>query len=176
MNEVWNRDTIRKLFPEKFLPISPKIEPKKTEEISPEIKSINSSKYSKKIGIDVGGVLLAKGTHISDAVYSVLVLSLNYECYIISYRGKNIDKEQQRRIHLRKLGVDRFIPEMNWIFTKSREEKGIVCREMGIDIMIDDKEEVMDSIKKYSPVTMCIHFGHSPYTTWEKILSRLDAK
>lgn len=45
-------------------------------------------------------------------------------------------------------------------FVRSRDFKSIVCNCRAVDVMIDDRKDIIDNIQANCPTTFCIHFGN----------------
>lgn len=131
------------------------------------------------IGIDFGGVLSIHdnkrnsseiGDHINttiDMPNAIEVLTKlkddGHSLYLISFCGRN-----------RAIETNESLKEYSHLFegqfyTKNREYKGFVCNYLECDVMIDDRQDVLDSVNKDSNSTKTILFENN----WLEILEIL---
>lgn len=136
-----------------------------------------------KIAIDVGGVLLEKKDRngadtnfdvddvkwLPGALDAVKKLKDLYDVYILSFCGKKT--EMETREALRKF-VAQDVPEDKWIFTRNRAHKAPRMLENGIDILIDDTEQIIDQVEQTGLSGM--HFGGKKYKDWTAIMKKLE--
>lgn len=140
----------------------------------------------KRIGIDIGGVILSREnkdfdkSHITsgkqtrailqkqerkrvlDAVFlpycqeiiSLLAQAHVFELFIVSY-CKSVMQERNRKI-LRMHGFLGWIPECNWIFVEDRKDKAQICATYALDIMIDDRLDVLENIQRQSSISVAL--------------------
>lgn len=131
------------------------------------------------IGIDFGGVLsihdskrssLEIGDHINtviDMPNAMEVLTklkeAGHTLYLISFCGKNRAIETKESLkEFSDIFEDQF-------YTKNREYKGFICNYLECDVMIDDRQDVLDSVNKDSFSTKTILFKDN----WLEILDIL---
>lgn len=68
-----------------------------------------------------------------------------YQLFIVSY-CKSATQEHTRKI-LRTHGFMAWIPESNWLFVDDRKDKAKMCANYGLDMMIDDRYDVLENIR-----------------------------
>ena len=123
---------------------------------------------TKRLGIDVGGVLTRKGGKadtflfgpnylnapaVDGAIDAVIELAqsppFKGNTFIISKCGHKV--ECRTRDWLKAKNIDLYIPETNWHFCKKRHEKAPIAEDLGLTHFVDDRLEVlsyMTSVKK----------------------------
>ena len=124
-----------------------------------------------KIGIDFGGVCSSKADDYEndnkvvinkDGIRSISMpgclealteLSKVHELYLISFCGAKRAKETGQ--YLQRVYPDLF---KELYFVKKRTFKNGVCKYLGIDVMIDDRLDVLETITD----AYCIHFKGDP--------------
>ena len=125
-----------------------------------------SSKYV--LGIDFGGVLSkhdggdTEHKNVSiDMEYAIVELTrlkeLGYILYIISFCGSSRAKETSKGLKendLTKLFDGEF-------YVSKREYKKYICKYLGCDFMIDDREFILEDVKTENPNLTTILFGSS---------------
>ena len=145
---------------------------------------------TKKIAIDVGGVLIIrkenKKTHFTGGkkkktflakeekkiietaqlfsgvkeIIRLLAESKKYELFILSYCQKDTETRTIKILEANEINL--FIPQENWIFVSKRNQKAIVCQEKNFDIMIDDREDILREILKLNP-SMTVYWFHEDF-------------
>jgi len=140
------------------------------------------------IGIDAGGVMFIhierknnEDTSTTNWMDSALVSmqklkSMGHRLFLISFAGKKTGEETKRVIQQDASGI---INNEDMFIVKDRKKKGIVCKEQKIDIMIDDRADVLLSVIKDSPSTLCFLLGDDPcdnlkivrVSSWNEFLS-----
>lgn len=149
----------------------------------------------KRVGIDVGGVIIRKDyssveedssfdpektRFVEKSLETIAKLSQKYDLYIVSYCGKK--REEQTRNALRAVNIS--IPEEKWYFTRSRQEKGPVCSKLELDYFIDDTEQVVRIVSKACPQCKILWFASnkklpgnvfnvSPVLSWVDVENKL---
>ena len=111
----------------------------------------------KKIGIDVGGVIIEKNNDAKDtsfdmndvvfvegALETIARLAQTYDLYIVSYCGKTREQKTRKALNIANIAIS----EDKWYFTRSREAKGPVCEKLQLDYFIDDTWQVVDIVSK----------------------------
>lgn len=124
------------------------------------------------IGIDAGGVMFvhverkknnedtSTTNWMVDALSSMQKLkNMGHRLFLVSFAGKKTGEETKRVI---KLDASGFINNEDMFIVNDRKKKGIVCKQQKIDIMIDDRADVLLSVMKDSPSTLCFLFGDCP--------------
>ena len=135
------------------------------------------------IGIDFGGVLsihdekcdpLEKGDHVNtsinmpDAIETLLKLKQNgHKLYLISFCGKKRAIETKESLSKYQ---DLF---ENQFYTKDRTYKGFLCNYLKCDIMIDDRQDVLEKVSENSPFTKNILFNH-PLLGWKEVFDIIN--
>lgn len=128
------------------------------------------------IGIDFGGVLSIhdrvsdskalsdtsdEGDHTNTLINMPKALEslkelkrLGYKLVLISFCGR-------KRAVETKASIDQVIPGLfdEIFFTVNRDFKGDVCRKTGCDVMIDDRHDVLMSVRKTVPNIKLFWFG-----------------
>lgn len=142
-----------------------------------------------KIAIDVGGVLIEKSNiatnedttfdkkninWVEGSIDAAKTLAKNgYTLYILSFCGKK--REIETIEALTKVGFEEWIPRENWIFVRNRRLKADEMTKHGIDILIDDTNEVVHTCRH---VGHCVlHFrggGTDGVATWKDVLIKIS--
>ena len=78
-----------------------------------------------------------------------LVADEKVELYVVSYCG--YPREVQSRAVMKKHGIDKYIPEDRWFFTRTHEDKGRACEQEGINLMVDDGYHNHELIRDEAP-------------------------
>ena len=110
-----------------------------------------------KIGVDIGGVLVGKGessNHLFDVPNSLdalKYLSSNNYLYIISYC-----KERRAQISYDQL-VDLGLFWSQY-YVSEKSFKSSIISYLDCDVMIDDRENILDDIKTHNPTVVTILF------------------
>jgi hypothetical protein len=152
----------------------------------------------KRVGLDVGGVILHRDPHdfaklrISNGKHKKKILhdkekkkivepsfvlhaqeaitrlaeSNLYDLYIVSYCQLSM-KERTTKI-LQRHGFSLLIPEVNWIFVQDRKDKAQVCQTYKLDVMIDDRYDVLENIHKFCTSTTLYWFQNGETTVGTK--------
>lgn len=126
------------------------------------------------IGIDFGGVLSmhdsqqtqydAGNDHINtsinmpDAMESLEELSRENNLYLISYCG--LPRAKETFTGMKHSGADIFFKKQ--FYTVKREYKAQICSYLGCHFMIDDREKVLENIRKHNPNIITIYFHSDP--------------
>lgn len=122
------------------------------------------------LGIDIDGVLgKVTAPGVVEAWYAsgplCEMINALFDCnsddhvyFITACCGRDDDPEQfraTREKHLEAVGIYRY----HWHLILTRYgEKGIACREYGIDIFIDDQDDNLADVARDSPQTVCLKF------------------
>lgn len=152
-----------------------------------------------RIGIDFGGVLAihdgneegkrqaAKsssskedGDHVNTcinmpkAIWALEQLKTGgHELYIISFCGAR--RAQETMNSLRQANLLPLFKRV--LFTRSREAKGVVCNELAIDAMIDDRDDVLRHVHKITAgETETVLFRGCHENSWPDALIDLNKK
>ena len=121
-----------------------------------------------KIASDIGGVLLegrhaadggtadheAEAAWLPDALTSLRSLTETHEVYLLSFCGKKT--EDLTRERLRAAGVQAWLPEERWLFCRDRKHKPRLMKENGIELLIDDRGDIVRNVREQGLVA--IHF------------------
>lgn len=142
------------------------------------VKKDNKTRKSKgphfRIGVDFGGVLARhskpgeevkpvaehKNTHIDmpGAIENLHKLKKKgHELYIVSFCGKKRALEGMQEI--KEEGLEPVFTEQ--IYIGNPWEKGTVLNKFGCNFMIDDRLDLLDTIKRKAPKTKTIWFGQT---------------
>lgn len=131
----------------------------------------------KKIGIDVGGVIIVKDRHSTTedtvigktpqffpgAVETLAALvSAGHEVYIISFCGKSREQQTRQIFEDTKFFERTGIAPERLHFTRSRQAKAPKCKELGIEAMVDDTKQVHSFLRDIVPERLW--FGHPEAT------------
>lgn len=138
----------------------------------------------KRIGIDVGGVILERDnkkdfgkSHLTRGKHTKTLLEKQerkrvfeasflpnakeiiswlaekknpkYQLFIVSY-CKSAMQERTRNI-LRTHGFMAWIAESNWLFVEDRKDKAKICETYALDMMVDDRCDVLENIERSCP-------------------------
>lgn len=141
------------------------------------------------IGIDAGGVMFvhtdltidedtsSTTNWIEGAIEGMKKLkSHGHRLFLVSFAGKRRGIETKKVIQQT---ISDCIDEKDMIIVNNRSKKGKVCQELGLDIMIDDHVDVLESVMKTSRKTLCFLFGNNPcdnpkiirVSNWEEVVS-----
>lgn len=136
-----------------------------------------------KIAIDVGGVLIEKGANgvateedtvfdptnvnwVEGAIDAIRALATPANTlYILSFCGKKREAETVEQ--LLAAGIQKWIPQENWIFVRNRRLKAGQMVEHEIDVLVDDTAEVVNTCRAIGK--RVIHFrghGSDSAATW----------
>lgn len=154
--------------------------------------SLETSKI--RVGCDFGGVLskLDKGKedkgekeHISTcinmkgAVKRIQKLKEDFNCelFIISYCG--FSRAEKTKESLETSGLSSLFNQQYYV--KDRKYKKYICKYLGTDFMIDDKEEILNDVKTENTATTTILFGKKPNNKkhiyakdWNEVVNIID--
>lgn len=142
------------------------------------------------IGIDFGGVLSIHDggnaehknslINIPDALESVIKLkTMNHNLFIVSFCGLSRAKETKLSIDSSELN-NAF---MNQYYVKKKEYKGNICEYIGCHFMIDDRQEILDNIKRTNKKIITILFGeskqkqpiHKYASDWNQVIAIIES-
>lgn len=130
--------------------------------------ALDQRKWAKNIGIDAGGVLFVNRGEIpsedtsstnfmEDAIKIMRDLKQRgHRLFLISFAGKRVGQETKDAL---KEHAPDCIMENDMYIVNKRTKKGILCNQLNIDIMIDDRIDVLEKVLEDSPKTKCILFG-----------------
>ena len=107
------------------------------------------------IASDIGGVILhgaigsvdctadhdGAASFMPGSIDGLSNLASQYSLYLLSYCG--LATENKTRESLRIAGVPSFLPEERWLFTRKREDKVKLMKERGIELLLDDREDIV---------------------------------
>lgn len=140
-----------------------------------------------KIGIDFGGVLSIYNKvdrtdedehqsveiNMPDALESLIQLKdAGHRLYLISYCGERRAKETKQsllRILPRKYLFDAFY------FVQRTTQKADVCRFLGCDIMIDDKQKILNNIHRLLPTITLLWFVTPEMNVYAPDLTKVES-
>ena len=119
-----------------------------------------------KIGIDVGGVILEydlnfalgqtdEAKFMENSLETINELSKKYELYIVSYCTEKTEIKVKSILADSKIAI----PEKNWIFTRTRQEKADVCLKYSISQLIDDTHQIHQALLDKCPLVKRIWFN-----------------
>lgn len=111
------------------------------------------------IACDIGGVLLKSrygadgctADHTADAEWipgaleGLRSLTETHTVYLLSFCGRGT--EELTRARLRAAGLDAWLPENRWLFCRNRLHKSRIMKQYGIEVLIDDLEEIIMDVK-----------------------------
>lgn len=112
------------------------------------------------IASDIGGVLLA-GKHAAEAdtadheaeaewlpgaLDSLRSLCETHTVYLLSFCG--LKTETATRERLRAAGVADWLPEERWLFCRNRKHKPRLMKEHGIELLIDDRGDIIRNVRE----------------------------
>lgn len=116
-----------------------------------------------RIGIDLGNVLIGGDTEWFsmdflnakpvDQAYNAIdhLTNLGHELFVVS---KAYPRNQIKSVRwLRAYGFNDYFNQENTFFVLRREDKTIVCDHLKLDLMIDDRSDIIDHINEYSKDT-----------------------
>ena len=129
-----------------------------------------SKQHTMRIGIDVGGVMVQHDSSVEnydrkedtnfdptqvpwmEGLFQALdaLKADGHELFIVSFCGAR--REAETRAALKARHVSNWIPEQNWFFTRDRKLKVKVCRDQGLQFMIDDRLDILQSFPPESSV------------------------
>lgn len=135
-----------------------------------------------KLAIDVGGVLIEKRDErgpdtnfdvnnvrwVPGAMDAVKTLSRRYELYILSFCGKQTERDT--RAALNKSLIE-FIPQDRWVFTRKREHKVAEMQNHGINTLVDDTKMIIDLVDAAG--LRGLHFRGIKYKSWQDVVWEL---
>jgi hypothetical protein len=67
------------------------------------------------------------------------LVKMGHELFIMSFCGKNREVESRQALD----AIKHLIPESNWVFVRDRKLKSVRCSELGLDVMIDDRLDIL---------------------------------
>jgi hypothetical protein len=122
-----------------------------------------------KIGVDFGGVLHQKEPrgkrgnkkqemNMPGCIESLLALKQQgHQLFLISYCGPNHTHSSRRSLPLSQYfnGV---------YFVKHRSYKTTLCRHLGLDVLIDDRRDILDTLEKTEGLL---------FQSWKQVMMRL---
>lgn len=132
-----------------------------------------------RIGIDLGNVLVGGDTEwfgsnflnapIVDGGYDAIVrlVNLGHELFIVSKAYPRNQVKSKDWLYAN--GFNMWISDKNKFFVLRREDKTIVCDNLFLDLMIDDRSDIIDHINENSKGTVGYLF-----TTWEQFWDDYD--
>jgi hypothetical protein len=146
-----------------------------------------------RIGIDFGGVLSVhdksgevgevkehKNTSINmpGALDALEKLSGENTLHLVSFCGKRRAIESHRS--LKDSGCDRFFTTQTYV--KNIKYKKDICKHYNLHVMIDDRENVLDSVVAFNSSIVTILFGDTPPVSgrhlhsknWEEVLDKIS--
>lgn len=129
-----------------------------------------------KIASDIGGVLLeskfradgdtadheATATWLPGALEGLRSLTASHTVYLLSFCGKKTEDATRER--LRAADVHTWLPEERWLFCRDRKHKPRLMKEHGIELLIDDRGDIIANVRAQGLVG--IHF-----TDWASALA-----
>jgi hypothetical protein len=121
-----------------------------------------------KIASDIGGVLLqskfaadgdtadheAEATWLDGALEGLRGLTATHTVYLLSFCGKKTEMATRER--LLAAGVAEWLPEERWLFCRDRKHKPRLMAEHGIQLLIDDRGDIIRNVREKGLVG--IHF------------------
>jgi hypothetical protein len=136
-----------------------------------------------KIGVDIGGVIIAggadqdntfftddflqaKGVHL--ASWAMRRLYAQHDVVLISKAGEETERKTlawiENRAFFRKIGI--LEPDIH--FVRRRSEKALLALELGLEVFIDDREDICRSME-YVAVYPIL------FTTWPAVFEELNS-
>ncbi len=124
-----------------------------------------------KIASDIGGVLLASrhgaegdtadheaaASWIDGALDGLRSLTTTHTVYLLSFCGKKT--EDATRARLKEAGVHTWLPEERWLFCRDRKHKPRLMREHGIELLIDDRGDIIRNVREKGLVGLHFNAG-----------------
>ncbi len=102
---------------------------------------------------------------------------MGHKLYIISFCGRS--RAIQTKNGLDFAGLSDFFNDQ--FYVKNREDKKYVCKYLGCDIMIDDREGILNDIMQANPKITTILFGSKPSNkshkfaqNWHEVLNIIN--
>jgi len=144
-----------------------------------------------RIGIDFGGVLVkhdsSNENHDAkeDTNFDVnkvpwmegaletlasLAATKKHQLFIVSFCGKKRELETREAL---KAKVAPFIPESNWIFVRDRKLKSKACKDNQIDVMIDDRLDILLNLLQDKACPWLIWFNPSAHPVKQKAAKQI---
>lgn len=116
-----------------------------------ENKEENKEKGTLRIGVDFGGVLSDDALYDKESTNPEMSMpgcqealktlrSQGHYIVLVSFCGRNRANRNREVIPL-----DEFFDE--FYFVKRREYKNAICKARGLDILIDDREDILDTLE-----------------------------
>jgi len=147
-----------------------------------------------RIGIDIGGVIIADGEdrdeiffsreylctpEVPGALEAITELGTWATCFLISKVGTAKQQRCRRRLFARQFSQRCGIPAERWHFSPSRAEKGLIAQPLGLDGFVDDHSHVLAAMPSTvrcrtlfgSPSGATEHVSHAP--DWSSALDPL---
>lgn len=84
--------------------------------------------------------------YVVDAIDGLQKLAAIHTVFLISYCQSSM--EEICRKDLRRENIPIIISEERWIFVQKRQAKALVCQELKMDMMIDDRLDVLNYIRQ----------------------------
>lgn len=133
-----------------------------------------------KIASDIGGVLLqskyaadgdtadheAEASWLDGSLEGLRGLTASHTVYLLSFCGKKTEMATRER--LRAADVHTWLPEERWLFCRDRKHKPRLMAEHGIQLLIDDRGDIIRNVREKGLVG--IHF-----TDWASALAEFAA-
>lgn len=135
------------------------------------------------IGVDIGKVLIGgeesgmpdtsffTGNHLAtpevkDAITSLAQLNAEHEVWLLSKCGPNTQQKTLEWLEDRDFYALTGIPAERVLFCRKRPQKAPIAAEHGFKVFIDDREDIIQSMKDVLPFPIL-------FTSWEKTMREL---
>ena len=85
---------------------------------------------------------------------------LGWRVYLISFVGSRW-REESTRSEIESSGLARELGRegRDWFFVRSKQDKAPLCRQLGIQVFLDDSPEVIESLRREGIYTLPINAG-----------------
>lgn len=134
------------------------------------------------IGIDAGGVLFQHRRNSSNSTEDTSSTIWNegaldslkklktkgHRLYLISFAGKKTGELTKQALRDE---ASEYIDEEDMYIVNHRLKKGKLCKQLGIDVMLDDRPDVLEAVLKDSQRTKCYLFGTEPSQKFTRVLT-----
>jgi len=128
-----------------------------------------------RIGVDFGGVLTPHGKDYEKGQGNISQMNMpgcisaleelkkdGHYLVLVSFCGRSRAESTRKNLPLKD-----YFDEV--YFVKDRKYKNLICQARALDVLIDDRKDILDSLE----VTQGILFGDKPAKTWSDVLKLL---
>lgn len=136
----------------------------------------------KLVGIDIGNVIIGGAgsedtsfftdgflatPEIKDAIKSIAALNREYKVWLLSKCGAATQAKTLLWLEDRDFHNITGIPSERVLFCRKRPEKAPIAAELGFKVFIDDREDIIQSMKDVLPFPIL-------FTSWEKTMREMS--